>query len=171
MARIDAGAVSADRQWVYPSEIGAAARDQVQGALRRHTIEVRMDSDVAVQLDPRLTAAALAQVLENAAQYSPRESPIVIAAGVSAEGLAISVRDHGPGIAAGDLPYLFERFYRGAGSRRRRAGTGMGLSIARGLLAAEEGRIRAENCADGGARFTVVIPAARRPADAIGQPA
>ena len=171
MARIDAGAVSADRQWVHPSEIVAAARDQVQGALRRHAIELQMDSDVAVQLDPRLTTAALAHVLENAAQYSPRESPIVVTAAVSPEGLAISVRDHGPGIAANDLPHLFDRFYRGAGSRRRSVGTGMGLSIARGLLAAEEGRIWAENCADGGARFSIAIPAQRRASDPVEQSA
>jgi signal transduction histidine kinase len=143
----------------------------VQGALRRHPIEVQMASDVAVQLDPRLTTAALAHVLENAAQYSPRETPIVVTADVSAQGLAISVRDHGPGIAAHDLPHLFERFYRGAGSRRRSAGTGMGLSIARGLLAAEEGRISAENCSDGGARFTIAVPAQRRASDPVEQSA
>ena len=169
MARIDAGAVSADRRWVHPSEIVAAARNQVQSALRQHRVDVRVESDVAVQLDPRLTTAAVAHVLENAAQYSPRESQIVITATVSSDGLSISVRDRGPGIATADLPHLFDRFYRGAESKRRVAGTGMGLSIARGLLAVEQGRIWAENCPDGGAQFTIAIPAERRESAPIEQ--
>jgi len=171
MARIDAGAVSADRRRVHPSEIVEAARDQVQLSLRRHRLDVHIEPDAVVQLDPRLTAAALAHVLENAAQYSPPARPIVVAASVSAGGLEVSVRDHGPGIAANDLPHLFDRFYRGSESKRRVAGTGMGLSIARGLLAAEQGHIRAENCPDGGARFTIVVPAPHQEPASIEQPA
>jgi len=167
MARIDAGAVSADRRWAHPSEIIEAARDQVDVMLRRRRVDVRIESDDAVQLDPRLTAAALAHVLENAAQYSPSESPISVEANVSGEGLVIAVRDCGPGIAESDIPHLFERFYRGAESKRRVAGTGMGLSIARGMLAAEGGRIWAENCRDGGTQFTIVVPARHRTPTAI----
>jgi signal transduction histidine kinase len=147
---------------VHPSEIVEAARDQVDGALRRHRVDLQVGDDAAVQLDPLLTAAALAHVLENAAQYSPPEAAIGVTVGVSEEGLRITVRDHGPGIAPGDLPHLFERFYRGAESKRRVAGTGMGLSIARGMLAAERGRIWAESRAGGGAEFTIVVKAERR---------
>ena len=76
------------------------------------------------------------------------------------------MRDHGPGIAAADLPRLFERFYRGDAARARASGTGMGLWIARGLLAVEGGRVWAENCADGGARFTIVVPGSSHEAEA-----
>jgi signal transduction histidine kinase len=81
------------------------------------------------------TIAALAHVLENAAQYSPPGTPIAVSARVSPDGLELHVRDRGPGIAEADLPRRFDRFYRGTESRRRVAGTGMGLSIARGMLA------------------------------------
>jgi signal transduction histidine kinase len=54
---------------------------------------------------------------------------------------------------------VFERFYRGANVKDRRSGTGMGLAIAKGLLAVERGRIAAENCLDGGVQFTIVVPA------------
>jgi two-component system sensor histidine kinase KdpD len=171
MARIDAGTVSADRRWVHPSEIVEAARDLVELALRHHSIDLRIESDDAVRLDPRLTAAALAHVLENAAQYSPAESPIVVNAASSSQGLSITVRDGGAGIAPQDLPHVFDRFYRGAESKRRVAGTGMGLSIARGLLAVEQGRIRAENPAQGGAQFTITVPAEWRPPDTFEQSA
>jgi signal transduction histidine kinase len=82
-----------------------------------------------------------------------------VSAGVSNDALRITVRDHGPGIDPADLPHLFERFYRGAAAKTRASGTGMGLWIAWGLLAAEQGRIWAENCPDGGAQFTIAIPA------------
>jgi hypothetical protein len=62
------------------------------------------------------------------------------------------------GSEAKDLPHLFERFYRGAAAKTRASGTGMGLWIARGLLAAEHGHIWAENRPDG-AEFTIAIPA------------
>jgi two-component system sensor histidine kinase KdpD len=159
MARIDAGAITQDTRWVSPSEIIEAARSRVEPSLRGRVVEVQADADRLVQIDPRLTAAALSQLLENAAQYSPAGSAIEVRATVGAEGLTIAVRDRGPGIPEADLPHVFERFYRGANVRDRRSGTGMGLAIAKGVLAIERGRIAAENCSDGGVRFTIGVPA------------
>jgi two-component system sensor histidine kinase KdpD len=171
MARIDAGGITAESRWAHPSEIVAAARDQVAHALHDHRVDVIIDPDVPVQLDPRLTATALAHLLENAGQYAPAGSTIDVRATMTDDGLVLEVRDHGPGIAPADLPHLFERFYRGDAARTRAAGTGMGLWIARGLLAVQRGRIWAENCADGGAKFTIAVPAARKSAEAIDGPA
>ena len=162
MARIDAGAIGTDLRWVYPSEIVEAAREQVGRALDRHVFSADVESDRLVRVDPRLTASALAHVLENAVQYTPAGCPVLVNAVVTGEGLTLNVRDRGPGVSAQDLPHIFERFYRGSESTVRASGTGMGLSIARGLLAAEHGRISVENCPDGGARFTIVIPAETR---------
>ena len=159
MARIDAGAVAPDARWVAPSEIVDAARNRVEPALRGRAIELSAESDRLVRLDPRVTAAALSQLLENAARYSPDGSPIQVHALATDDGLTIAVRDHGSGIAPSDLPHVFERFYRGATAKADRSGTGMGLAIARGLLAVENGSVSAENCPDGGARFTIVVPA------------
>jgi len=159
MARIDAGAVTRDARWVAPSEIVDAARSRVDPALRGRRIEISAESERLVRLDPRLTAAALSQLLENASRYSTPATSIHIGATVNDRELTITVRDHGDGIPPGDLPHVFERFYRGVRARTSRSGTGMGLAIARGLLAVEHGQISAENCADGGARFTIVVPA------------
>lgn len=163
MARIDAGAVAADLRWAHPTEIVAEARAQVERVLRDHAVHVEIEPDTPVRLDPRLTATALAHVLENAAQYTPAGSAIDVRTRVSEEGLTLHVRDHGPGISPADVPRLFDRFYRGDRTRAHTTGTGMGLSIARGLLAAEHGRIWGENCADGGAQFTIVVPAEAKP--------
>jgi two-component system sensor histidine kinase KdpD len=160
MARIDAGAVASETRATHPSEIVAAARDQVTHALQHHRLNVDIDPDVPVRLDPRLTSTALAKLLENAAHYSPADTVIDVTGGTTAEGLVLRVRDHGAGIAPADLPRLFDRFYRGEAARTRSSGTGMGLWIARGLLAAELGRVWAENRPDGGAEFTLVVPTA-----------
>ena len=167
MARIDAGAVSTEPQWVPPSHIVDAAREQVEHTAGRHRIETVDAADTLVRLDPRLTASALAHLIENAARYSPPGTTITIATRVADGELVIAVRDEGPGIAAADLPRLFDRFYRGAQARSV-SGTGMGLSIARGLLAVERGRIWAENCGGGGAEFTIAVPVERK---SIEQPA
>lgn len=162
MARIDAGAVAADARWTFPSEIVAAAREQVEQALPQHLLDVRIEDDVPVKLDPRLVAGAVAQLLQNAAQYAPAGTTVHLDARLAAGTLTIVVRDHGPGLAPADLPHLFERFHRGSAGRAGMSGTGMGLWIARGLLAAQDGRIWADNAPGGGAVFTVAVPAVTR---------
>lgn len=169
MARIDAGAIQKAPGWTPPSEIVTAARDQVTHSLKGHPVSVTIGSDMPVQLDARLTASALAQVLENAARYSPGDAPIEVAITSTDAALRIRVRDHGPGIATADLPHLFDRFYRGDPAiRPGPSGSGMGLWIARELLAAEHGRIWAENCPEGGALFTLEVPVSTA---ALGDPA
>jgi two-component system, OmpR family, sensor histidine kinase KdpD len=163
MAKIDAGALAPSLEWALPSDMIAAAREQVEHTLGSHPVEVDIRSDAPVRLDPRLTATALAHVLENAAQYSPSSSPIRVTCAASHGVFTIAVRDSGPGIAPADLPHLFERFYRGHASGARASGTGMGLSIARGLLAGERGRIWADNDPVGGAVFTIAVEVEQKP--------
>jgi two-component system sensor histidine kinase KdpD len=158
MARIETGAINAEREWVHPAEIVDAAIQEVQHALESHALELDVDTPGSVQVDPRLTSAALAHLLENAGQYAPAGTPITITARADETGLTLSVRDRGPGIAPQDVQHLFEQFFRGAGAQHRSFGTGMGLAITRGLLAAEGGRVWAENHPDGGACFTLNIP-------------
>jgi two-component system sensor histidine kinase KdpD len=159
MARIDAGAVKTEARWSHPSEIVSAAREQVEHSLTQHRIEITTEPDQPVRLDPRLTASALAHLLENAGQYAPPGSVVHVHTSIVNGELNISVRDHGPGLTTADLPHVFDRFFRGTAAKSRASGTGMGLWIARGLLAAEGGQLRAQNCAEGGAEFTIVVPA------------
>ena len=168
MARIETNAIAAEPEWVQPVEIVEAAAGQVVRALTDHKLEVDAGAERAlVRLDPRLTSAALAHLLENASQYSPPGSAIAVKVTLSSDELQVAVRDHGTGIAREDLAHLFERFYRGVEARQQRFGTGMGLAITRGLLAAEGGRVWAENHAEGGAIFTIAVPAESRTAAAL----
>lgn len=168
MARIDAGAVAAESRWTHPSEIVAAARAQVAPALQAHVVDAQVDEDTPVWLDPRLTATALARLLENAAQYSPPGTTVRVTAGIeAARDLVLEVADQGPGIDPADLPHVFERFYRGRAAQARTSGTGMGLWIVRGLLATQQGRVWAANGAELGARFTMQVPVRVKQSDVV----
>jgi two-component system sensor histidine kinase KdpD len=161
MARIDARAVTPERQWVTPADVVDAAVSYAGRSLDAHDLHVDASIDRAVHIDPRLTSSALAQLLENAARYSPDGSTIEIQAFVRDGEVRIGVGDTGPGLQPDDLARLFEPFFRGTAARAT-TGTGMGLAIARGLLAAQRGRTWAENKDDGGAWFWIAVPAESR---------
>lgn len=168
MARIETNAIDPELEWVEVAEVVEAAARQAEPALAGHPLEIDLGTEqTLVRLDPRLTSAALAHLLENAGQYSSHGSAIGVIATVSDDELTIAVRDHGPGISPEDRERLFERFYRGATARHHRFGTGMGLAITRGLLAVQQGRVRADNQEGGGAVFTMAIPVQRRTVPAL----
>jgi len=164
LASLETRAVSAELEWVQPSDIVEAAIRQTEGVLGVRDVQVAgSDGQHLVHLDPRLTSAALAHVLENAALYSPAGAPITIQLNVDPNRLLVAVHDRGPGVPAQELERIFERFYR-AGRRNDHFGSGMGLAITRGLLDLQGGRVTARNHPDGGALFTLDIPVATRAA-------
>ena len=162
MARIEARAVHANREWVSAGAIVEAATAHAGSTLARHAVVVEADEETQLQVDPRLTSAALAHVMENAARYSPAGSGIHVRAVVGDDGLRITVDDEGTGFGNDDRNRLFEPFVRGTSGAAVAAGTGLGLAITRGLLAAEGGRVWAENGPSGGGRITIHVPCARR---------
>ncbi len=108
---------------------------------------------VIVEGAPERLSRAVNNLLDNAARHSPPGGPIEIA--VDADGLR--VRDHGSGVEEADLPYVFDRFYRGANSRGRQ-GSGLGLAIVRQVAEQHGGGVSVANHEDGGAVFTIHLP-------------
>jgi two-component system sensor histidine kinase KdpD len=171
MARIETRTVHASRQWVTAADVVEAARTHAAHALTGRQIRIDADAQMLVEIDPRLTSIALAHLLENAAHYSPADTPIAVRGWVDEEGLRLTVTDQGHGVTPEEIDRLFEPFFRGSVARQLVTGTGMGLAITRGLLAAENGRVWAENITPRGARFSIAVPARTRPIVANGAPA
>jgi two-component system sensor histidine kinase MprB len=76
---------------------------------------------------------------------------------VTVDSAGVRVRDHGPGVAEADRPYVFDRFYRGAVSREQQ-GSGLGLAIVRQVAEQHRGSVEVDNAPDGGAVFAIRLP-------------
>ena len=98
-------------------------------------------------------ARAVGNLLDNAVKWSPPGQPVEVAV----SGGAVTVRDHGPGIADDDLPHVFDRFYR-APAARGLPGSGLGLAIVKHVADAHGGSVVAEQAAGGGARLRLTLP-------------
>ena len=116
--------------------------------------------ELAVFADPGLLRRALSQVLENACKYSPADSPIVVEVADGGSSTTIAVLDRGSGIHPAELDRIFDKFYRARAVRSKIDGTGMGLAIAKGIIEAHGGKIRAENRQGGGAVVSITLPSA-----------
>jgi two-component system OmpR family sensor kinase len=106
----------------------------------------------------------LMNLLRNALVHTPVGTPVEVTVARDGAGARIDVRDHGPGLPAGDPQALFGRFWgTESGRERGKAGAGLGLAIVAGIVEAHHGEVRAADAPGGGACFTVLLPA--RPAD------
>ena len=103
----------------------------------------------------------LANLLSNAIKFTPENGQVRITVSDTHHTALITVEDNGIGIPKGELPLIFDRFYRTDKSRNRlTGGTGIGLTIARSIVSAHKGTIEAESEAEYGSRFTVTLPKA-----------
>lgn len=115
------------------------------GRRSSRTIEVVSTDPAAVTGRRSLLERALANLVDNALKFSPVDTPVT----VTVTGTQVSVRDHGPGIAAEDLPHVFDRFYRAVATRST-PGSGLGLAIVHDVVTDHGGEVFAGPAADGG---------------------
>jgi signal transduction histidine kinase len=130
------------RERSYPSACAVTARESVVGAF-----------------DPVRIRQLLENLIDNAAKYSPRGSPVSVEVWRDGESGRIAVHDEGIGIPPQDMGMLFERFHRGGNvDDRRFAGLGLGLYICRQIVVQHGGRIWAESTLGHGSTFHVQLP-------------
>jgi two-component system sensor histidine kinase MprB len=137
-----------------PTRLDLVAADAIAIAERRSGREIRADLQPStVFAAPEDLARAISNLLDNAIKWSPLGEAIE----VSVSDGTCRVRDHGPGVAADDIPHVFDRFYRAAAARTL-PGSGLGLAIVRQVAEGNGGTATVERAEDRGSIFTIRLP-------------
>jgi len=160
LTRLESGALQARKELCPLEEIVASALGRMERRLAGRNVRTAMPPEVLLApVDPVLMEQVVAELLENAAKYSPAEATIDLTLRREDAWLVIEVGDRGPGIAPGEEEQIFDRFFRGT-EHRDTHGTGLGLTVCRAIVRAHGGRISAHNRSGGGALLRVELPAA-----------
>lgn len=153
LSKLDAGTVTLASSHVTVRELVRRASEPLMVPMElRDQKLVRNCAQESFTGDPVWTAEALGNILKNAMEHTPDGGTITVSAQQTALYTAITVDDTGPGFKEEDIPHLFERFYRGADASPQSCG--IGLALARTVIAAQNGTIRAMNTPSG-ARFVI----------------
>lgn len=148
LSRLDAGAVTMEKAACTVGSLMEKALEPLWIPLELRGITLKREGEEASwTVDPGWTAEALSNIVRNAMAYTPPDGTIRLHAEENTLLTRLTVTDSGPGIAAADLPHLFERFYKGQGSSEN--GYGIGLSLAQKIIHAQGGTLRAYNTAEG----------------------
>jgi signal transduction histidine kinase len=163
MARIADGRRPLQQQPCQPTTLVAASVEQTRYALGLHPVRVDGLADLpAVWADSVQIERVLANLLDNAAKYSPAGSPIQVQAATAGDRIVIRVIDQGRGVQPAEQQRIFERFQRGSAAIPSRApGVGLGLSLAREIVAAHGGRLWVQPNRPCGSMFAFSLPICR----------
>ena len=161
LARVETGVRAVMKEPVYLDDLvsGAAAAAGVLAESRGVRLEVGEFDEAGVTGDPALLRQLLLILLQNAVKYTPKGGAVRVDVHSHGGAPTVVVEDTGMGIAPGELPHVFERFYRGEEARGVTEGAGLGLSIARRIVAGHGARIDVRSAPGRGTRVTVVFPA------------
>jgi len=161
MAQLEANKVELHLAAHPMREVLDAAIESSRKILGTHPVTVRLPNDLPpVRMDEARVREVLMHLLENAAKYSPADTPIQITGEVRNRVLMTSVSDRGPGIDDFEQALIFDKFYRGRNQRMTVQGTGMGLAIAKAIIEAHGGTIGVTSQLGHGSVFYFTLPVA-----------
>lgn len=162
MAKIEAGELTLALAPTRIEEIIQAALDHCRSALGVRRVDVHVSPGLPpVRADLERAKEALVQLIDNANLYSPKEKSITITAEPTGDTVTTSVADRGPGIDDFEQTMIFDKFYRGKDQRYLVRGTGMGLPIAKALIAAQQGTMTVTSQLGHGSVFSFTLPVDR----------
>ena len=159
LARARSGGVALERELMPFDDVVETVIARLRGLLSSFELRTRIDQGLpgvwvdAVQMDQALT-----NIIENAAQYSPKGSEISVGVSRVRDGIQVRVADHGPGIPPAEREQVLEPFFRGRSSSGS-TGSGLGLAIARAVVAAHGGSLRLGEAPGGGLAVVIELPA------------
>ncbi len=145
------------------TEIGTQYSQDAQLLDRKFDYSVDLPEDLAVSMDRSLVIRAFENLIGNAIRYTPEGGSIELSAALAENAVRITIHDSGPGIPPGELPLIFDPFYRGSNSRREE-GTGLGLAIVKSVIESHGWLIDVRSESDRGTTFAIRIPLDPQPA-------
>jgi len=151
--KLNLSATSLDKELM---ELCEAYQPKVSGA----GLTLKLDNENAlppVNGDPRQLRRVFTNLLDNAVKFSSKGGNIIVSTATDASGIRVSVKDHGTGISADDLPYIFDAFHRGKAGETV-TGFGLGLAAVKAIVGAHAGRVFVDSEMGKGSTFTVVLP-------------
>ncbi len=162
LAQVDAGDLTIEKSVM---EMGAIIREVIErqmSSARDKGVKLNFDSaeeEIFIDGDPQRISQVLINLISNAIRHTPFEGMVTVSMKRQDREVFVSVEDTGEGIPTGDLPFIFDRLYRVEKSRTRDlGGSGLGLSIAKSLVLAHDGKIWAESKEGQGSVFTFKLP-------------
>lgn len=156
MSRLESGVIVAKKDWEDIKEIVYEVIRSLKYKSFSQKINVNMmDNFPLVKLDYVLTEQVLYNLLNNAIIYTPDDSVITISFSYDDSNLIVEILDEGKGFPKEEIAFVFDKFYRLKNSKT--GGSGLGLSIVKGFVEAQNGEIHLENRKEGGAKFTIKI--------------
>lgn len=162
ISSMESGSLTIERQKTDSARMFAEVISKVEPLMKQKEIEFEVhlpEKMQELQLDKDKIVAVLVNLLGNAAKYTPSGGRVSLRVKLDADQLQVAVEDTGMGIAADELPKVFEKFFRSADPRvQSETGTGLGLALAREVVRMHGGDITAESQLDQGSTFTAAIP-------------
>jgi two-component system, OmpR family, sensor histidine kinase KdpD len=158
MSRLESGFIQPKKDWCDINEVvyGVVKRLEENDVPQHISININ-PAILLFKLDKGMLEQVIYNLVNNAIQYTPKNSKIDIMAMAYTDLLHLVIEDNGPGFPEDEIDHVFDKFYRLKNSKA--GGTGLGLSIVKGFVEAMGGSVSLKNISTGGARFTVEIPA------------
>lgn len=153
ISKLDAGTVQFKAETVPMEELIRSATEPVTIPMELRGQELDITADGRFTGDTGWTCEAITNIVKNCMEHTPVGGRISVTASENPLFSEIIITDNGRGIAKEDLPHIFERFYKGMDSSE--IGFGIGLALARTIIVAQNGTVKAENLHTGGAKFTI----------------
>lgn len=158
MSRLESGLISPNPDWSDLHDLSQRLSKALEEELKPFKLTVIFQQELPlVKVDIGLIEQAVYNLVLNSTQHAPQGSRIRLKVFYDNGNLVIQVMDRGCGFPEEELSSIFNKFYRGKNAKT--GGTGLGLSIVKGFVEAQKGSVSAENRENGGARFTIRIPA------------
>jgi two-component system sensor histidine kinase KdpD len=158
MARLDTARIEIHPEMANVDGMLQEVLASMQSKIDEHPVQIICNGQLPpIAFDRRLMKLAIRQLLDNALKYTPAETPVEMGAHLKQGILSLEITDYGKGIPADEQPRLFERFYRSPSVKHQIPGSGLGLSIASGIVRAHNGELTVSSH-PGQTTFRITLP-------------